>query len=123
MIKEAKLKGPIIVEPEDPPISVKERGETFINMWKDELLVEDENSQVLCVQEFHYIISRKVVLNKILSALCFYDFAALCGDRRFSRKARRFSKKERGYKPRFLVGELHQSPAKESHAHNTCEIF
>lgn len=49
VIKEAKLKGPIIEEPEDPPISVKEKGETFINLWKDELLVGDENSQVLCV--------------------------------------------------------------------------
>ena len=48
VIKEAK-KGPIIEEPEDvPPHSIRESGETFINLWKDEL-VEDENSQVLCV--------------------------------------------------------------------------
>ena len=49
VIKEAKLKGPIIEEPEDLPICVKEKCETFINLWRDELLVGDENSQVLYV--------------------------------------------------------------------------
>ena len=45
-----KEKGPIIEEPEDLPIcGVKEKCETFVNLWRDELLVGDENSQVLYV--------------------------------------------------------------------------
>ena len=40
----------IIEEPEDvPPPSIIEKGETFINLWKDGLLEDDENSQVCII--------------------------------------------------------------------------